>query len=771
MNKPTELEAQVNQAQAWGKDKDPSDIPPRLQKYVPMVQHSILVNSHLYFTLLHDSSVIFIPGVGFSSDLKTGVVRIGTEDYPTAEKLGIIGTPEFEAMQCYSVCHELGHVRDLKENPKACLGNLEYLEQKAKGIAPQVLDIIRNNIGSVPNYLTKQIPVASSSTRFMSNIELFLYKQLFDLYNSLDDIYINRDIPNHAAKFSGSARQAPYRLYRDFLFPTNPGKPGSPPRELEAADYESMPQSAQLINYLLRKAMVPDQEILISPEVREALSGFADRVAESLGITLEEEVQSITSPANSRAKDPDWRNERIRQTIEEVFIQFLLKDLKEFSPPTEEDLNKMIAQMQNGDQEDAGAESEGQPGSPWNILPAHHSGPPNIDKLKEFIRSQDEKAQAGEDKQKEEERKGRLTPDERAQEAQAKADRKICEEFDVDPKFAEEYRELSSSVEPYKKDLSQAFEAVMQTIQQRISTFWTEGFRSGRFNIERFIRKYGPDLATDRVDLIPWEILDIYDQREIISKLVLWPDKLSLRVVLDGSTSMNAERILAVKQLAVLFVEALSTFESTINLRFRPKDPLIVATEIWMYGSNGQAIVVKPFAKDQPNPWAELADRFKAIGKINNGYGGTCEGEPLWSIASSITPEYEADLKKGKARDILFEVTDGETNEVSSAGKNLVKDLPEKEPIIHKGRSVVINKQAAQDSRNALAALEAKGVIPRAFQIGDLTEKEQATFNSVWGLNGTHTPHPKDVTPAAAQMLASEILKTEFIIEYYEEEE
>jgi len=394
---------------------------------------------------------------------------------------------------------------------------------------------------------------------------------------------------------------------------------------------------------------------------------------------------------------------------------------------------------------------------PWQP-PIENPSPINRKTIEDFIEFQKEKEAEEEAKEEEEKKARRLTPKERAQKVRKNEDERFIREFFESEgekeiakmlKVAEEYRQLEESVEPYVKDLAQVFEQVMQNVSQQVSLAWEEGWRSGRFNIERFIKKYGAYLQEGAPPLQFSEI-DVYDQKEFFERLRLFPEKIKVRLVLDGSGSMDEERLLALKQNAILIMEALSAFEFTINLRFSLKEPIHIDTEIRMFGSQGRGRIIKPFAETKNyNPEEARADRLKAFPFIHNNYGGTCDAEPWWKIDASLDdPKYLEELKSNKAKEFIFEVTDGGSNESTHP-----KVLP------------------AQDTRDAIDAVEKKGGIARGFQIGTPTDEEKAVFDQIWGKNGSRIDHPKKLVPAIAKTLAEEIQKAQFKIQYEEGEE
>jgi hypothetical protein len=464
----------------------------------------------------------------------------------------------------------------------------------------------------------------------------------------------------------------------------------------------------------------------------------------------------IVNSSNAQAKNPGWRYERIKKNIEGAFIDLLLKDMEEQPIPKvnpESGEGESSDEGQEGQQDDADAkptdsdeqkdsDSQKSPKDPWKTMNEHT----HIDKeaIENFLNEQKEKEQEDKKQKKEDDKKKRLTPEERAKEAEKQELLKIAKEHDLDPQFANEYQKLKESVGPYKEEVARVFEEVMKSISQQIRSQWMEGFRSGKFNTDRFVRKYGPLLAADRSDLIPWEVLDTFDQQEFESRLTLFPDNIRTRLVVDGSGSMDAEKILAVKQLSVLFFEGLSTFEETMKLRFKLKDPVLVDTQVIMFGSPGQSKIVKDFGNDRVSHQEESADRLRALSQINNGYGQTCDAEPMWFVADDIDERRKEKLKSGKAKEFVFEITDGGSNQTSKRGGNT---------------------SPTQDTRNAIDATKKKGAFTRAFQVGAVGDDEKQTFDSVWGSEGEHIAHPKDLPRALAGLLAEEMLRTPFMME------
>lgn len=766
-----------------------SKFPPELEPFVPEAEAFIERHRELFYAIARDRSLTFTVGNKFVINLKSGKVSFDVKDWKMMRERGF---SEWQIV--WSACHELAHFHDLRTAPEEMLANFEYMERRAKELEPRAIEIFTRRWGKVPEHLTREYPVGKKQEgkprRTMTGIQIFFYKKIHLLYNSLDDMYVNGTIGNRTAVFRQGGSQEPEieRLYRDYLFATDPKAKGKPPEPLQAADYAALPKSYQYAYALLRKRMVPGQEILVHPDVRAALEVPSDAAAARIGLTREREVNDlITNPANRKAQRSGWRYERIKQAVEPAFVEFLMADLEQLPPPPppkaggedgeegegegggdddgegEGDGLPSEAPPESGDGESEDGKGEpGEPkdgkskpgdgkpeqgdgkpesgeGSPWDEL-NEKPEPIDLETVRDFIAQQAAKAAEERAKERERDRGRRLTPEQRDRAAQAKTDAVICGDHGINPALAQEYRALERSVAPYEQALAAVFEQLMRSIEERLVRFIVEGFRSGKFNVERFITKYGADIAADNLGAIPWDALDVYDQRELMSRLSLYPNRIRLRLVLDGSGSMKTERVLAVKQLAVLFMRALSAFEATVNLRFRLKEPIMVDTEVRMFGDRGKSKVVKTFQKGKPGYEDELADRFAAIGKIHGGYGYTYDDEPFEEIAASITPDLTTALKSGRAKEFAFEATDG-------------------------------GSSAKQETRNAVEAVEQKGAVARGFQIGTPDKSEIEIFDEIWGEHGARVPHPKDLAPAAARVLADEIRKITFQIQYYEVED
>ncbi len=796
-------------------DPKKKEIPPEVQQAIEDGNVFIGRYQELFHAIAGDRSLTYQLGKGFKIDLKGGQVTLDVRDFIEQKEGG-----ESEDQVLWSVCHEIGHFKDLMENPEGMLKHFNYMMSRATGLAPKVLEIWKRKLGGeLPKHSQAEIPInKDGDTRPFAAV--FMFKKLHMLYNSLDDVHVNEELGLRTTAYGkrGSKAGEIKRLYRDYLFPTDPEKKWQEPEELQAADYMGLPNSYQLAYYVLRKRMVPDQEILVSDRVQTILNTYKDRIAEKFGLTFEDEVNRLVGPANSKSMDPEFRYRQIRAIVEPIFLELLFEDLEELDPPKKPekgdgegepgDGDGVPGDPEDGDEkkgdggegdgdpekgegDDEGESKDGDPEDgdpkdgepkpsepgeddgkdPWEEMGDHHE-PFDSDVIKDFIKQQKDKEKEDKQREKEEKELKRLTPEQREAAAQRKADEQICKDFDVDPAFARQYRELQESVQPYIDDLAEVFAELMKTIEERLTLFWSEGFTTGRFNVDRLIKKYGPDIAADNLGSIPWNALDTFDQRDFFSRMVLLPNKFTLRLVGDGSGSMDESRIMALQQLMVLFEESFSALQEMMNLKFRLKETVETDSEVRMFGKPSGSKVIKELGRQSRTYDEEMAARFKALSLINNGYGNsTCDAAPLWQIAKTIDEGRMKDLRDGKALDIVISVTDGGSNSVSNEGSDAVRGVAATKSVEFEGESVGVRERAGQDTRNAIGELAEKGVIVRSLQVGSkesLHITDRAQFQMVWGEDGERVDGPEEVSSAVARMLAEEIQKIKLKLQYYE---
>ena len=752
---------------------------PELRPYVEEAKKFLREYTGHFRAVARDNSLQFEAGMQTCIDLQKKIIYLSVEKFKMMKEQGM----NFWQIIA-SVCHELGHYFDLAKNPKGMLDNFRYMERRAGELLPKALEIIKQTHNPIPDYLEEMIVVDPETGRSIPWLQAWIYKRIHRFYNALDDVYVNRLVQHRVSTLHpifGRQGAQWNALYRDFLFPSDPNQRGETPQEGEPYDMLMQPKSEQFCTALLRGVMVPHQAMIMGERVRQVLDSPQ---SPSIPVTLRDRIvgpRGVLSVGIKESEDPEWRYKKIRAAVEPAFLELFFEDLEknkfplrredaegkgqgkgkgkkgsasgDMAPPSKDKGEK----GEKGDEKDK-KDGDGE-GGQWDT---DITNPEWIDAktVKDFIKQQKDVKKT----EKLQDKLARMTPDEREKYAKRQEIIDRLSRFDIPEaeKLAEQYTTLLESVEPYRKDLAETFRKIMESIRERMVQFWMTGFTSGRFDVDRMIAKFGPELASGKYGSVDWERLNVHDRREVESRLSLHPNRIRVRLVIDGSGSMSTERILAAQQLAVLFMGALGSAEAEINMAFKLSEPFIIDTEVWMYGSPGNARRIKTFASLKTDPLLEQVERVAFLQHVNSGYGGTCEAEPLWLISQTITPDDEQQIKEGRIRDFLFLFTDGGTNEKSGfySGKN-------EKPVEEEGEGG--GSEAAQDSRNAAHRLGQKGVIARAVQLDQgLSDTEKNTFTAVWGDHGSRVSHPSQVAEEISNQLAEELKKLQFQIDYYE---
>jgi hypothetical protein len=623
----------------------------------------------------------------------------------------------------FAGAHELGHVADLYKDPDNFLGQFRHAVVRAKELAPEFVDILKKS-GKYQPFWEEVIP-GEKNEDHLTYMENFLRGKIYQLTNCVDDVSVNRKVGSTFAWLDD--KKVIEDLYTRFLF-------GKDKEGNDDFDYsEKVSLSDQLCYATLLSQMVPGK-YNFSKEVAELMTGFRTKANKILGINLAQEVANMTSPAVGIKKESvvnryHWVNE----ALEPILIDFLKKDL-ENSPPTKEQVSKM-GSSGSGDSQGNESESEnnsdegGGDGKKISWEPSKVSNPINEKAAKEY-----KEIKKNEDKKKGEEK---LSPEEKQEKVRQEMDERACGNQNVNKEFARDYRKLEKAIPTNTKEkLADVFESFMKTIQEQLKVFYLKNCSSGKFDLDTFISKYADQVNNpDLLGTIPWNNLNVFNQQEFISRLALQPSEIYFHLVVDGSGSMQGDRIESVRSLSVLFLEALGTFESRVNTRFRLKQPFQVNTELRIFGSEDE--ILKPFQQGM-DPERELTSRFAAVGGITSDRGGTNDSEPLRNINNALNQERIDKIAAKKAMEMVVLITDG-----GSSDSNATKDELEK--------------------------LKSKGLVLRGLQIGSPDDGEVESFKNVWGeSDGAKVKTLEELPDVFAKLISGFIGSIAPEIQFYE---
>jgi hypothetical protein len=433
------------------------------------------------------------------------------------------------------------------------------------------------------------------------------YKRAWhNFFNAFLDIHANSIVRAQMLIYQKGERleKLPENLYSKKAFPER--------------DYSKAPLSVQFLNYLLRRIMVPEEEVVIDERVKREIEQkikFFGREYESLEEFVKEEV---FNPA---------------KTIkEEMFI------LKEFLMPIYEKLLK----------EDA---KEGR-----------------IKEIPEFIGKFPMDADLSEEtieKIVEGIKEAKKSPDERYKENlkkkfEAWAKGKGFSEEEI--KRIEEIQERTFKIIDNLEELWRNF--IQKSVEIEIEK--VAGFKRGVTISSSELIKELPILLTQPSEA---KIFIRYLPTKITE--VIKPRKINLELIVDLSGSMDEKKREAVQEVAYALNKSLINFYRTGNLSVVDQGiefPVSINYRILGFGDSVKELTettdeekIERTKKDRPNKDLdeELLRAILKIEKIN--LGGTQDALALNKVKESITPEIKEKLKKGEEILVILEITDGET--------------------------------------------------------------------------------------------------------------
>jgi len=697
-------------------------------KLLELQEAFITAHSDIFYLLLQGSSVRIKPGNDFFISYRDPIeISLGRGDWQQWLERKI----DDDEQMLWSTCHEIAHFLDLVDDPHEMMSNFEIMETTAKRKARLLFgrwkeSIARRYNGVVPDYFNEQ---------FVAHV---FEQALQRFYNCLDDVYTNnmvaQKIPGRYG-VAGVKKGVVEELYREQLFPSS--------------RISDRLKSEQLGIAILRRSMVPGEETVVSSEVDERLKkpltiGRISGTVEKL-FGSEHFLRPRRGENNNK---PGRRYSMIRAHLEPLFWELMELDIdtgfvpqlntvvsdegelgvelpgmsggksdsqsekekSEKGEQGEKDAKSAGGQEgDEGDKEETEEREEGEKTNPWDIINQNKS-PISRDAIEAFIKSK--KEYEDEVAAKEEDR--RLTPAERAKKAKIARDATLAYAFnELNPErareIAEEWAQLRESVESYIEELDKVFEQFLRTINERISMAWESGFKSGRFSVDDFIKKYAPELAVgsavgNESGFIDFNNLEAFMQREFTSRLRIVPNNLTFRLVLDNSGSMSGERIIMVKQLMVLIYESIKSLEARVNLNYRLRQPFRIDLQVQTFGRDTHLAKSLGTTGEE-----ERGQMLAALGFLTAKDGSTHDAQ-AWE---NIIAELESDgakikqIKKGSARDITIELTDGQS-------------------------------ETAQETREEIRAYMALGGVPCGIMIGGGEEIEGSTFASMFQDRGRH---------------------------------
>jgi hypothetical protein len=486
----------------------------------------------------------------------------------------------------YIFLHELGHLIQLFQDPQSYLESFEITKKKAE--------------------------------KGKENKELY-QRAWRNFFNVFQDIHDNSMIRALMPIYQKEERleKLPENFYSRKLFPE--------------IDYSQDPLSVQFLEYLLRRMMVPDEEVIISErvkrEIKQKLSFFGTDY-DSLEAFVREEIFNST------------------KTIKD--IMFILK---EFLMPIYEKL----------------LEEDAKEGRLQEISELIGKIPMDSDISEEVIKKIVEGI-------KEIQKSG----EEKYIENQRKRFKEWAEEKGFSKEEIRRFEEIQERTLKIINDLEDLWQNFIQKSIE-INREKVSGFKTGTsISSQELIREL-PVLLTQPSE----SKIFIRYLPETKSELIK-PRKINLELIVDLSSSMDEEKREAVQEVAYAINKSLINFYRTGVLSVVNQGiefPVTINYRILGFGSSVEELTEtteeeknERIKKDRPNRDLD-EELLRAILKIKKiDLVGTKDVLALENVKNLITPEIRAGLESGDEILVILEITDGETA-TPQESKTLVQEF------------------------------------------------------------------------------------------------
>lgn len=510
----------------------------------------------------------------------------------------------------FAILHEFGHFADLRE---AVRHEDEYSKNKPQKTNAYIdnFDIMDKKAKSLAEGYLETHPEAS-----LESVKKYYYDKLHDLYNVLDDIYVNKLVQAKVPYYgkNGGGQESIESLYDKLGF----NKP----------DMSEFPLHAQLINSLLAEAMLGSKlgSVKVSPLVQSVLG------KKLYGKTLKENIEERIAPGkHGELVDPGLRYYIIRQHIEPEYLKLLKLDIEaNLETPESPAPNKS-----SGDSGGTGDNSDSNP----PVFSNNHDYEKEDDEVRKIIDSIKEGIDWS---QKTEAEKEKIEEQEKAKSLDEKNGIKDDERKIHDEAVARVRGPLSEMSKFWERLIGSSVNYTYKIRDRQ---------KSGDINRDNLMENFVP-LQKGDIDE-----LRVYERKARVRETTNLAEKIEVTLLVDCSGSMSGKKTEAARQTAALLMYSLRSFNEKLGRTRRiTRSNLYADTEVIAFGEDYD--VVKPFSGRNGSKTDDVAI-IKSISAIDGNRGGTDDADPLKYILSRLSVDEKRKIKQQKIRKIIFEITDG----------------------------------------------------------------------------------------------------------------
>jgi hypothetical protein len=427
-------------------------------------------------------------------------------------------------------------------------------------------------------------------------------KLYFQLYNCLQDIYVNQNTADRAPQYRNNEHRDGAKfsaeivdLYRNGAF--------------KERDFSDRPRCMQFAHYLLNLGMGVADDIKLAPEVRAVIDSGVTLFGQRL--SFQELIDTYLLPAVGERSPKGWsasmtqRGAVIEHAVVPIFDKLLALDKQQGRNLEVPDMNPLAAIEPDADAIEAAAKSAKQKIAEKNLTPAERN--------------------------------------ERERGKQANA---IAEAAGLTPEQGAEFAAALQRMQPVIHELVAEF----MELRHPVSTWRTvlEGpFRRGsELSISAAIEHF------DQVQERPGEA-PIFLRTTPVEEVQYLPRKVRLWVVPDLSGSMK-ENLEALRDVTVALAASMVTLSQQAEYTNTE-----MSGELGVIGFHEHAVPLI-----EPAPGIALQSVAAAFPKITADGNDTCDHTALEEVLLRVKRLQGAD-PAGETLDILVEITDGETRDAA----------------------------------------------------------------------------------------------------------
>lgn len=575
----------------------------------------------------------------------------------------------------WAMYHEGRHSIDRRDDPESFDATLAYCVEKARSFVPQMIEKWRTALDFTDpsqqhffDSLTEETVLDKDVQETVPRVVAPLVKVYFTtLFNSLDDIWVNKGIPDKAFLFEETAAvgEEIRDLYQRVLFPS--------------VDYREVSHVEQFAYSLLREAMVPEEKVVVNDVVAEELA--LPRKFLGKEFTARDIVARFLTPRPGADTTHEKRKEAVEKYLMESFDRMVQCDIDAWTPQYRESRKGGQGEGGEGD-----GKAESQAGQPFDGVVARqkeheidHLSPEDIKNIEKTI--SDAEADA-----KKNEKNAQMTPEEREKERQANIAKARATKASTEngvfnqPKFNEimrsrrAYESHKARVTPHIEALARLWRTLIgkgkeiRMVKERFQT-------QGKLDLKAFVAQYPT--------LIKGEFNETYEPHffeKRVGQLIehITPEEIRVYLNLDLSGSMKEDsgKMTALKDLTVLLNEAFSYLGTMVQNEkesLHDEHAFRVSIEVRGYDTKSAKILAVDHG------WVDESLLMSNLDKA--GGGGTNSSTALIEVERAVTQLPPEAVQSGKVKVLLFDITDGETKGVGES-ISILNGLREQYPII-----------------------------------------------------------------------------------------